>query len=474
MTAEPVELKRGTLGLADVLFQGITHIGPAVGVIFTLPFIASYAGAAMPISLLGALVVCFFIANTVAQFSRYMPSSGGYYAFVSRGLGPRWGFMAAWSYFIYDPLGPAAVLGFLGYLSENILRTNTNIDIPWWIFALISVGVVWLLTYLGVGISTRTAVILGSIELLIMVALGVTFLLSPAHGSSATAPLNPASAPTGLSGILYGIVFSILALSGFESAAPLAQETRQPAQFISRAIMWSLLIVGVFYLFSAYTASIGWGTGDMKAFASNANPYYALAHKLWGAGWILVFFAIINSSLAIGIASTNAVTRVMYTMARAKALPRLLRTVHPVRRTPTAAIHLQQIVTVVLILGIGNFVGPSQIYGWLGAIITVGIIVMYGLANISLTRYIRREHPQDFRRWNHQIMPALGTLLLLPVLWVTFWPIPAYPFNLVPYIVVVWLIIGFVMLKRLEAREPDALVQASTLLVTPVDEPRVS
>ena len=41
-------LAKGKLGLFDVLFQGITHIGPAVAVIFTLPFIVSYAGAATP------------------------------------------------------------------------------------------------------------------------------------------------------------------------------------------------------------------------------------------------------------------------------------------------------------------------------------------------------------------------------------------------------------------------------------------
>jgi len=79
-------LLKGKLGLGDVLFQGITHIGPAVGVIFTLPFIVSYAGAAAPVALLGAAIIMLFIANTVAEFSRYMPSTGGYYSFVRRGL----------------------------------------------------------------------------------------------------------------------------------------------------------------------------------------------------------------------------------------------------------------------------------------------------------------------------------------------------------------------------------------------------
>lgn len=455
-----IGLKRGALGLPDVLFQGITHIGPAIGVIFTLPFIALYAGPAMPISLFLAMIVCMFIANTVAQFSRYMPSSGGYYTFVSRGLGPRWGFITAWSYFFYDPLGPAAVLGFAGYLTQNILQSNTGIDIPWWVFSLAGIGVVWALTYRGVSVSTRTAVVLGLIELLVMAALAVTFLAYPGPHATVGAPLNPSLSPKGVSGILYGMVFSILALSGFESAAPLAQETRRPQEFISKAIMWSLIVVGVYYIFSAYASAIGWGPLNMHSFAVNANPYYALAHKLWGVGWVLVFFAIINSVMANSIASTNAATRVMYTMARIRALPERLNEVHPKFQTPVKAIHLQMIVTIVLTLGVGLAVGASQIYGFLGAIITVAIIVMYSLANFAITAYIRREHSEDFRLWRHGIIPALGTALLIPVLWTTFYPVPAFPFNLVPYVVVAWLIVGFLLMRRLESRAPDAMENA--------------
>ena len=73
--------------------------------VFTYPIIALKAGPDMPLSFLLSTIVCFFIGNTVAQFSRYMPSSGGYYSFATRGLGSRIGFMATWSYLVYDLLG---------------------------------------------------------------------------------------------------------------------------------------------------------------------------------------------------------------------------------------------------------------------------------------------------------------------------------------------------------------------------------
>jgi len=75
-TAAP-RLRRNVLDLPQVVFQGITHIAPSINIVFTFPIIALKAGPAMPISFFLTTIVCFFIGNTVSQFSKYMPSSGG-------------------------------------------------------------------------------------------------------------------------------------------------------------------------------------------------------------------------------------------------------------------------------------------------------------------------------------------------------------------------------------------------------------
>lgn len=447
-----VGLAKGQLGLGDVLFQGVTHIGPAVSVVFTLPFIVSYAGAAAPLALIGAVIIMLFIANTVSEFSRYMPSTGGYYSFVRRGLGPRWGFLTGWSYFAYDPLGPPAVLGFMGYLAENVLKTGTGVDIPWWVFALAGLALTWVLIYRGIAISTKTALLLGTLELLIMVALSISLLVSPAHSYNWTAPFNPSNSLQGVHGILYGIVFSILALSGFESVAPLARETRNPRKLLPIAIFGSIILVGVFFVFAGYAGVAGWGVDQAKSFATNANPYYEMARRLWGLGWIFVFIAIINSVVAIAIASSNAVTRVWHGMGSVGVLHNSLTKIQPKFRTPSNAIHLQIAVSAVLVVATGLWVGANNVYGFLGDIITVAIVIMYGLANISLFFYMRREQAEHFRWWRHGLVPLVGTLLLIPVVYVTFIPMPAYPFSLVPYIVVAWMLIGAGVMWLLEKR----------------------
>src|SRR3974390_2549340 len=129
------QLRRNSLGLSELVLHGITHIAPATNIIFTFPVIALKAGPDMPISFLLTTVVCCFIANTVSEFSKYMPSSGGYYSFATRGLGSRVGFMATWSYLIYDILGPAASSGFLGFLLSDTLYSSLGVNIPWWLIA---------------------------------------------------------------------------------------------------------------------------------------------------------------------------------------------------------------------------------------------------------------------------------------------------------------------------------------------------
>ena len=463
-TATP-QLRRNSLGLPELVFQGVTHIAPAVNIIFTFPIIALQAGPVMPLSFLLSTIVCFFIGNTVSQFSKYIPSSGGYYSFATRGLGSRIGFMAAWSYLIYEVLSTAGSAGFLGYLISDMLRLQFHVNIPWWSLALATTILVWALTHHGIQLSARITALLGGLELLIMLGLAITFLLHPGPGSNYTAPLNPSSSPHHFGGILAGMVFSILALSGFEAPAPLAQEARLPSKSIGQAIMLSLGSIGMFYILTSYASAIGWGTGDMAAFASSSNPYYALGHRLWGAGWWLVVLAIVNSTIGVGLACTNAASRVMYTMGRAGTLPTSFAHIHPNHRTPTFAIGFVQMSGMVAILLVGFLLQPDTIFGFLGTIATLAVIVLYAMANLALTRYMRREQRDKFTVWQHVVMPWIATLALIPVLIVTVYPEPAWPYNLTPYLFFVALLVGFATMEWRESRNPGALRRGATMLV---------
>jgi amino acid transporter len=300
---------------------------------------------------------------------------------------------------------------------------------------------------------------------LIMLALAITFLIHPRPGSSYVAPLRLSSSPHHLSGILGGMVFSILALSGFEAPAPLAQESRRPGKFIGLAVNLSLLVTGIFYVFTSYASAIGWGTGDMAAFASSPNPYYELGHALWGAGWWLVVLALINSAIGTGMACTNAASRVMYTMGQAGTLPARFGRIHPVHQTPAFAIAFIQLFGLAAVLIVGLLFRPADILAFLGTLATLAVIILYSMANLALTSYIRREHPDDFRVSRHVVVPSIGTLALLPVLFVTVYPVPDWPYNVTPFLFVAALIFGFGYMQWCNSRHPGALRRGATMLV---------
>jgi len=203
----------------------------------------------------------------------------------------------------------------------------------------------------------------------------------------------------------------------------------------------------------------------MAAFAAHPNPYYALGHKLWGMGWWFVVLALINSAIGVGLATTNSASRVMYTMGQAGTLPSPFGRVHPVHQTPTFAIAMVQIVGIVSVLLVGVLLRPIYIFGLLETIATLAVIIIYCVANLALTAYIRREHPDNFSIWHHVVSPWIGTLALLPVLFVTVYPVPEWPYSIAPYFFVVSLIVGFGYMQWLESHNPGALQRGATMLV---------
>jgi amino acid transporter len=190
---------------------------------------------------------------------------------------------------------------------------------------------------------------------------------------------------------------------------------------------------------------------------------------LWGAGWWLIVLAIINSAVGVGLACANAASRVMYTMGRAGTLPASFGRIHPTHRTPTVAIGFVQLSGIVAILLVGWLLQPDTIFGFLETVATLAVIVLYVMANLALTPYMRREQRDNFRVWKHQLVPWIATLALLPVLFVTIYPEPSWPYNLTPYLFLIALLVGFGYMKWLETRNSGRLGRGATIATPTVE-----
>jgi amino acid transporter len=139
--------------------------------------------------------------------------------------------------------------------------------------------------------------------------------------------------------------------------------------------------------------------------------------------------------------------------------------VHPTHRTPTFAIAFVQIAGMASILLVGLLLRADYIFGFLETIATLAVIVLYVMANLALTRYMRREQRTNFSVWQHVVAPWVATLALVPVLFVTVYPEPAWPYNLTPYFFLVLLVVGFAYMQWREWRNPGALDRGAMMLI---------
>lgn len=457
-----VTLKKNAIGLGEVLFQSITAMAPAAAVATALSPAIPFAGGSLPLAVVLALIACIFIASNIGQLAIHIPSAGGMYTYISRSLGGRWGFISAWTFLLAQPLLLPLVALVWGPYAEDIIKTLTGVDIPWWILSILGNILLFYLTYRGIKLSADASVILGAIEITIIVALSLTMIFS-GHNNLAT--FTPAYAVGGWTGVFQGMVFVFLAFVGFETAAPLGEETSNPKRNIPRAVVYSVLGIGIYYVLASYAGVNGWGIAKIQNYATSAAPWADLGKRYWGfIGPLILSFAVLNSALGNGNAGINAATRVAYAMGRIGTLPRAFARLSS-HQTPVVGILVHSVASVVVAIGLGLAFGVANAFGLIGSILTLGLLLLYMASCVSAFFFYRRERPQDFRIVQHVIVPVIPLIILVVTFWYQVYPIPPFPLNLAVPILAVWVVLGVVYMLYLNRRTPAALEQGKEIFL---------
>jgi amino acid transporter len=441
-------LRAGSLRFPSVLIQGVTHIAPAVGLVLSIQYIVTLAGAAAPLAFLVAFLIILMLGISLTQLARHHPSAGGYYTYISRTIHPRAGFLTAWVYFLYDPASTAVNLAFMGYFLQGTLRANLGLHFPWWLFFVPAAIFVTLLTYRGIELSAATMIWLTGIEVVILGLLSTLAVLHPGPGGVEWPAHTAANLPSHGSFYL-AVVFAIFCFTGFESVAPLAEESENPRRNLPRSILFSIVLTGVFFTVCSWATLTGWGLADTAGFAnSTENPVLILAKRLLGRAWILVFFAVFNSIMAASIACTNASTRVFFAMSRSGSLPAFLSKIHPRFKTPVNAIWLQTIITLVVGLGVGLSIGPDQEYYFLGVAMTLALIFVYAAGNLGVVIDYCFRRREELHPLLHVIFPIVSTVALLWAGYASIVPLPPAPIRYAPFLATGWMLAGACLAVR--------------------------
>jgi amino acid transporter len=296
-----------------------------------------------------------------------------------------------------------------------------------------------------------------------MVGFAVAVIVRTGSAALSFHPLAWPSTGGDLHPVFLAFAFGVLLFTGFESAAPLAEETANPHRAIPRTVIISILAVGLIWAFSGYATVVGWH-GDVTTMGTGDNPFFVLADRLSGWAWIVLALALLNSAIAGALAGQNAGARVLYALGRAELLPAALGRVHRRFRTPVLALTLIFVLNLAASLALGAWLGPVGAFSFIGLFITLGVIVLYIMGNLSVVRLYWSRYRAEFSWLRHVLVPLLASAILVVGLYYSVVPWPAWPFDLAVVVVAAWLAVGVGVALVLGRSKQAALERAAELI----------
>jgi amino acid transporter len=471
MSSAP-HLRRNATGLTGAVIMGAAIMGPAVSTFFNPQFSMPFSGEATPFVYLACLVATLIAASGIVEMARELPSAGAFYTYVARGLGPRAGFITGGLMFVAYALLPPAEVGLIGSYLQSTFRTEFDANVPWWLIGLVPAGLMIFLAFEGIRSSLRTALILFTIEVCIVLLLAVIIVAKGGHDGLSAKPLNPGASPHGFNGLTTGFVFAALSFVGFEAAATLGDEVREPRRIVPRAVLLTVVAVGGLYVFCVWAEVIGLGAETTNGLDGSATPWNDLAATY--ASWMKwpVIVASVSSMFAVMINSSNGIVRILNTMGREGLLPRMLAYIDPRRQTPSRAVFATGAFTVVLALivgsisgGLGNPSGGSNVYGYLGFLLTLGILPVYVLVNLAAARYFLTAG--RFHVIRHGVLPLGGAALMVALLVGQIIEQTIKPYTWFPWVIVIWVVLVAAAAFWLAAARPREFARAGAVLAEP-------
>ncbi len=382
--------------VGDILGAGIYalvgKVAGHVGGMLWLPFLLAFA--------LASLTAAAY-AELAGKYSR--ASGAALYVHQAFGL-PFVTFIVAFAVMMSGVTSASAAARAFGgsYLAEFVI-------LPVLVSALIFLGLVTLVNFVGISESVKVNAVLTVIEafgLLVIIAIGI-YALSIGQGNPARAiEFNPANGA--LLSVLGGTALAFYALLGFEDSVNLAEEAKNPPKDFPFALFGGLIIAALIYIAVAFTATM---LVDARTLTTSSGPLLEVV-KVAGLAFPPKLFAMIALLAVSNTALMNMImaSRLVYGMARERVVPPVFAVVHPSRSTPWVAILFTVAIAVVLVAtgDVGNLAETTVLL----------LLCVFALVNVSVL--VLRRDPVDHDHYRAPTwMPVLGALvcvvLILPI-----------------------------------------------------------
>jgi amino acid transporter len=427
------ELARNALGLPQVLFCIVTGAAPIAAMLFNVPVAVSGGGYAVPAAFILATIALTIFSTGYIEMARRVTAVGGFYTFITRGLGSVLGmgsgYLIAFCYVIFS----AAVTGVGSYFASTSIDLWFHVSISAWAYEAFFLALMTSFAWFHIELTAKIlgVALISEVLACLVLAAGVIIHGGGPDGFSAS-PLNPGNlfnngaavnvfgaAAVGVA--LFGAFWSWV---GFEMAPNYAEESREPHRIAKQALYGSVIGLGIFYTLISYMFVSGWGLhGSAQAVKDQyagkfASAFYPLTDKFVGH-WLTTVFQllIITSSFACAMAFYNTGSRYIFSLAREDLLPRSLGRTHPTQKGPVNASMLVTAIVAVYMLAFtlsdsSTEAALLKLGTWTPLMGVLGILAVQGLCSIAIIRYFRKVEPDGFHLVKTLVAPAIGFLAM--------------------------------------------------------------
>ena len=401
------ELKR-SLSFTDLLVYGLIFMVPIAPFgIFGSVFQAS-GGMVVLAYLIGALGMAFTAAS-YAQMSRAFPVAGSVYTYAGRGIAQPVGFLAGWMVLLDYVLVPGLL-----YLISGVAMNSILPGVPVWAWVAVFVVLNTVVNYFGIETTARINKLMLVAELVVLAVFLVIGVYALAHGAGRGFSFAPVYDSSTFSlGLVFGAVsIAVLSFLGFDGISTLAEENRETARSIGRAMIAALALAGLLFVVQTWVAALL--VPDPARLVAEGDPggtaFYDAA-AVAGGPWLSTSTAV-ATAIAWGFANSlvaqAATSRLLFAMARDRQLPAFLRRVHPTRRVPVNATLL--VAAISLVLGISMSLRADRIT-LLSTLVNFGALSAFLVLHVSVVvHYVVRGRSRDW--WRHLAVPVIGFLIL--------------------------------------------------------------
>ena len=470
----PNELRRNSLGLIAITFMVISAAAPLTGVAGAMPLAFLLGnGAGIPLTfVLMTLIMLAFAVGYVAM-ARYVRNAGAFYAYAARGLGGTWGGAVSFTALVAYNAMQFGLVGLLGGIAAGVFG-SFGLVLPWWVWSLIAVLLVGILGYRQVDLSAKVMIVLVALEYLVVFVVDFGILGAGGAADAGGLAVNIFDMDAFMSGSLTAaVLFCLGSFIGFEATTIYAEEARDPERTIPRATYLAVFMIGLFFVFTTWLMVAGVGAAnliDTVGGLPDPTDYFFMLADMYVGGPVpaIAGILLVSSLFAALSAFHNYIARYSYVAGRDGLLPSAFGRTHDAHQSPHIGSVAQTIgALIVLAIFAGLGLDPIQhMFTWISQIGTLGVLGMMTVTSLAVIAYFSKNPEAKAGALARVILPAISGLIMAALfvyIFLNFGDLTGTTGGslgwILPSLIPLGAIIGFLAAARLRASDPGAYEQ---------------